>query len=425
MNYSKELKKDSVKFEISLNKDEWQEEINHAYIHTKAKYKVEGFRAGKAPRKVIEKNYGATVFYDEAINHCFYEYYDEVLSKEPDLEVIGNPAVNIKKISEDELVLEVTHALKPEVKLGQYKGLVIEKPEVKVSAKEVNEKIEAMQEKSARFVKVDREVRNGDTVVIDFSGSLNGVKFEGGTASNYELKIGSGTFIPGFEEQIIGMKSGEKKDINVKFPKDYPAEELKDKDVVFAIDLHEVREKVLPELNDEFAQNISEFNTLEEYKKDLKAQILAEKKQRAEYETEEKMIEMISNNSTVEIPEIMIEEQVDAFIHDFEHRLAYQGMNLDIYLQYTGSTLEQLKESRKEDAKKTCKTRLTLEAIVKAENIKVEDSDIDKEIVVRASYAKKDIEDFKKNLTQHELSHIINDILINKLLKFLKKENNI
>lgn len=425
MNYSKELKKDSVKFEISLNKDEWQEEINHAYIHTKAKYKVEGFRAGKAPRKVIEKNYGATVFYDEAINHCFYEYYDEVLSKEPDIEVIGNPSVNIKKISEDELVLEVTHALKPEVKLGQYKGLVIEKPEVKVSAKEVNEKIASMQEKSARFVKVDREVKNGDTVIIDFSGSLNGVKFEGGTASNYELKIGSGTFIPGFEEQIIGMKSGEKKDINVKFPKDYPAEELKDKDVVFAIDLHEVREKVLPELNDEFAQNISEFNTLEEYKKDLKAQILAEKKQRAEYETEEKMIEMISNNSTVEIPEIMIEEQVDAFIHDFEHRLAYQGMNLDIYLQYTGSTLEQLKESRKEDAKKTCKTRLTLEAIVKAENIKVEDSDIDKEIVVRASYAKKDIEDFKKNLTQHELSHIINDILINKLLKFLKKENNI
>lgn len=425
MKYTKELLKGEVKFEISLSKEEWQEEINHAYEHTKSKYRVEGFRAGKAPRKVIEKQYGIGVFYDEALNHCFYEYYDEVLSKEKDVEIIGNPSVDIKKIDEDGLVLVVKQSLKPEVTLGEYKNLEIEKPEVKVSAKEVNAEIAKMQEKSSRMVKVDREVKNGDTVVMDFSGSVNGKKFDGGTATNFELEIGSGRFIPGFEEQIVGMKAGEHRDITVKFPEEYPAEELKGKDSVFAIDLHEVREKVLPELNDEFAQNVSEFDTLEEYKKDVKKQLLAKKKQQAEYELEEKMIEEISNNASVEIPEVMIDEQVEEFIHDFEHRLSHQGLRLSDYLSYMGTSLEDLKKSRREDAMKTCKTRLALEAIIKAEDIKVEPEELDQSIAVHAGYAKQDVEEFKKSLNQHQLSHIVNEVLINKLLKFLKQANNI
>lgn len=425
MKYTKELLKGEVKFEISLSKEEWQEEINHAYEHTKSKYRVEGFRAGKAPRKVIEKQYGIGVFYDEALNHCFYEYYDEVLSKEKDVEIIGNPSVDIKKIDEDGLVLVVKQSLKPEVTLGEYKNLEIEKSEVKVSAKEVNAEIAKMQEKSSRMVKVDREVKNGDTVVMDFSGSVNGKKFDGGTATNFELEIGSGRFIPGFEEQIVGMKAGEHRDITVKFPEEYPAEELKGKDSVFAIDLHEVREKVLPELNDEFAQNVSEFDTLEEYKKDVKKQLLAKKKQQAEYELEEKMIEAISNNASVEIPEVMIDEQVEEFIHDFEHRLSHQGLRLSDYLSYMGTSLEDLKKSRREDAMKTCKTRLALEAIIKAEDIKVEPEELDQSIAVHAGYAKQDVEEFKKSLNQHQLSHIVNEVLINKLLKFLKQANNI
>ena len=274
-------------------------------------------------------------------------------------------------------------------------------------------------------MKVDREVKNGDTVVMDFSGSVNGKKFDGGTATNFELEIGSGRFIPGFEEQIVGMKAGEHRDITVKFPEEYPAEELKGKDSVFAIDLHEVREKVLPEINDEFAQNVSEFDTLEEYKKDVKKQLLAKKKQQAEYELEEKMIEAISNNASVEIPEVMIDEQVEEFIHDFEHRLSHQGLRLSDYLSYMGTSLEDLKKSRREDAKKTCKTRLALEAIIKAEDIKVEPEELDQSIAVHAGYAKQDVEEFKKSLNQHQLSHIVNEVLINKLLKFLKQANNI
>ena len=425
MKYTKELEKDVVKFEISLSKEEWQEELDHAYVHTKNRYKVEGFRTGKAPRKVIEKAYGSAVFYDEAINHCFYEYYNEVLDKEPELELVGNPAVKVKDISDAKLVLTVTQTLKPQVTLGEYKGLNIEKSAVRVTAKEVEEKIKSVQEKSARMVVTENAVVNGNTVLMDFSGSLNGVKFDGGTATNFELEIGSGRFIPGFEEQIVGMKAGEEKDITVKFPEDYPAEELKGKDAVFAIKIHEVREKILPELNDEFAQNVSEFDTLGEYKEDIKKQIKIEKQQKADFEAEEKLIETISNNATVEIPEVMINEQIDDFIHDFEHRLAHQGLRLEDYLTYVNTNLADLKKSRRDDAIKTCKTRLTLEAIVKKENIKVEEDDLNKEIISLATYAKKDAEEFKKSLDEHQLSHIVNDILINKLLKFLKEANNL
>ncbi len=425
MNYTKELSKKDVKFEITLSKEEWQTEIDHAYEHIKGRFKVEGFRNGKAPRKVIEKQYGEGVFYDEALNHCFYEYYDEVLSKEQDVEVIGNPQVNIKKIDSDGLIIEVTQALKPEVKLGAYKALELEKPEVKVSAKEVNDELKKIQEKSARMVKVDREVKNGDTAVIDFSGSVNGKKFDGGTAKDYELVIGSGSFIPGFEEQIVGMKAGETKDITVKFPDEYPAEELKGKDSVFEIVLHEVREKVLPALDDEFAKNVSEFDTLDEYKKDLKKQLLKDKEKHASYELEEKMIETITNNAEVDVPEVMVDEQVEEFIHDFEHRLTHQGLRLADYLNYTGQNIDELKKSRHDDAVKTCKTRLVLGEIIKQEKLTVEDADLEQGIALHASYMGQPVEDFKKNIDEHELSHIANEVLINKLMKFLKKENNI
>lgn len=425
MNYTKELTSKDVKFEITLSKEEWQTEIDHVYEHMKGKFKVEGFRNGKAPRKVIEKQYGEAVFYDEALNHCFYEYYEEVLSNEKDVEIIGNPRVDIKKIDSDGLILVVTQALKPEVKLGQYKDLELEKPEIKVSAKEVNDELKKIQEKSARMVKVEREVKNGDTAVIDFSGSVNGKKFDGGTAKDYELVIGSGSFIPGFEEQIIGMKAGETKNITVKFPEEYPAEELKGKDSVFEIVLHEVREKVLPSLDDEFAKNISEFDTLDEYKKDLKKQLLKDKQQNANYKLEEKMIETITNNAEVEIPEIMVDEQVNEFINDFEHRLSHQGLKLADYLSYTGQTIDELKKSRHDDALKTCKTRLVLGEIIKAEKITVEDADLEQGIALHASYMGQTVEEFKKNIDEHELSHIANEVLINKLMKFLKTANNV
>lgn len=425
MKYTKELQDKEVKFEITLDEKEWQEELEHVYEHTKSKYKVEGFRNGKAPRKVIEKQYGEMVFYDEAINNCFYKYYDEVLSKEPEVEVVGNPSVDIPKINASTLVLSIKQTLKPKVTLGEYKNLGLEKPTVKVVAKDVNDRLQSMQQKSARMVKIDREIKKGDTAVFDFSGSVDGVKFDGGTATNYELEIGSGQFIAGFEDQMIGMKAGEHRDVKVTFPADYPAENLKGKEAVFAVDVHEVREKVLPELDDEFAKNVSEFDTLEELKKDIKKQITMEKQQKADYELQEQMIEKISQNATVEIPEVMIDEQVEEFIHDFEHRLAHQGLKLEDYLAFSGTNLDDLKKLRRTDAEKTCKTRLVLEQIIKQEDIKVEDQDIEQSIAVHAGYAEQNVEEFKKNLDEHMLSHIVNEVLINKLLKFLKEANNI
>ncbi|MBQ0017137.1 MAG: trigger factor, partial [Clostridiales bacterium] len=412
-----------VKFTIDLTKDEWEHELDHVYEHQKAKFKVEGFRNGKAPRKVIEKNYGESIFYNDALNECFYEYFEEVLSKEKDVEVVGNPKLDVTKLDNTGVTLVVVIDVKPEVKLGQYKNLGLEKAKVSVSKEEIKEELNKMVEKSARLVKVEREVKKGDTVIMDFTGYKDGKEFEGGKAEKFELEIGSGRFIPGFEDQIVGMKAGDEKDINVVFPADYPVEELKAKPAVFKIKLHEVREKQMPEVNDEFAKNVSEFDTLKEYEDSLKAEIEKRKQVQVDYEYEEKLIEQVANNAEVEIPQGMIDEQADMFIHDFEHRLSHQGLKLEDYVKYMGTTVEELKKSRLEDAKKTCKTRLVLEAIIKAENIKVENDDIEKAIQKQALKMGTTVEEVKKGLDEHTLSHIANDLLIEKLLDFLKENN--
>lgn len=424
MKYTKELlKSKQVKFEINLSHEEWEKELDHVYEHQKSKFNVEGFRKGKAPRKVIEKQYGESIFYNDALNEAFYHYFNEVLEKEPEVEMVGNPKLDVKKLDNTGVTLEVVIDVKPEVKLGAYKGLTVEKTKAKVTAKEVDEKINKMLEKSARFVKVDREVKNGDIAVIDFTGYNNGVAFDGGHAENFELEIGSHRFIEGFEEQIIGMKAGEEKDINVTFPKEYPVEALKGAPAVFKIKLHEVREKQMPALDDEFAKNVSEFDTLADYKKSVKEELLKKKEVDANFEYEEKLIEAVVNNAEVEISASMIDEQADAFIHDFEHRLSHQGLKLEDYVNYMGTTVEELKASRLEDAKKTCKTRLVMDAIIKAENLTVEQKDIDDAIAKQALKMGTTVEEVKKGLNNHALSHIANDIIVEKLLTLLKENN--
>lgn len=424
MEYTKELLKNKqVKFTINLGHDEWESELNHVYEHQKARFSVEGFRKGKAPRKVIEAQYGESIFYNDAINEAFYHHFNDVLEKEPEVEMVGSPKIDIKKLDNSGLTLDVVIDTKPDVVLGEYKGLKIEKPQVKVTAKEVDEEINKMLEKSARFVSVEREVKQGDIAVIDFTGYHNDKAFEGGHAENFELEIGSHRFIEGFEDQIVGMKNGEEKDINVTFPQDYPVEELKGQPAVFKIKLHEVKEKQLPKLDDEFAKNVSEFDTLDEYKASVKQDLLKSKQTNADYEFEEKLIEAVVNNASVEIPQSMIDEQADEFIHDFEHRLAHQGLKLEDYVKYMGTTVEELKSSRLEDAQKTCKTRLTMDAIVKQEGIKVEDSDIDKEVEKQALKMGTSVEEVKKSLDGHTLSHIANNIIVEKLLTFLKENN--
>jgi len=425
MKYTKEILADKkAKLTVEMTAEEWNEALQKAYEKTKGKYRVQGFRNGKAPRKVIEKEYGDTVFYDEALNESFYNYYNEIIEKEK-LEVVGDPKVNVEKIESNGVTFTITTALYPEVKLGAYTGLEVEKEAVKVSAAEVNGAIKDMQEKSARMVKVDREAKNGDTVIIDFVGKKDGVAFDGGTGKGYELKLGSGTFIPGFEDQLVGAKAGEDRNVNVTFPAEYPAEDLAGKPCVFEVKVHEVREKVLPELDDKFAQNVSEFDTMEEYKKSVKEQLTKQKQQKADSEAEEKLLQMITDNATVDIPQAMVEEQADEFIHQFAHRLEHQGLNLDDYLKYMNTTYEDLRNSRMEDAKKTAKTRVVLDAILKKENITLEKEEVEKELEKHAELNGVSVEEFKKTVHDHVITDIANNIVINKLLDFLRKNNKI
>ena len=425
MNYTKEILQDKhAKITITLDKKEWEDALEKAYQQTKGKYRVQGFRPGKAPRRVIEKEYGAAVFYDDALNDSFYQYYNEVLDKEQ-LQVVGYPSVNVEKLDSDGVVLTATTALYPEVKLGEYKGLKIEVEKAKVTDAEVDGAIKNMLDRSARMVKVDRPAKMGDEVLIDFVGKKDGVAFNGGEAKGYQLVLGSETFIPGFEDQLVGTSAGEQKVLNVTFPENYPAKELAGAPCTFDVTVNEVREKILPELNDEFAKNVSEFDTLEEYKKSVKEDLLKEKEHQIEHQTEDKLIEAVVDNASVEIPQEMIEEEAEHYVHDLEHRLSHQGISLDDYVKYMNTTVEKLKEEGKKTADKTVKTRLVLDAIIKAEDIKLEQKDIDDAIKAQAERNGIDYEEFKKTVDEHMLGHLANDIIVDKLLTMLKKENNL
>lgn len=427
MKYTKKILEDKrVQFAVSLDEKEWEEAVQNAYEKNKSKYNVQGFRKGHTPRKVLENNYGTTLFYDDAIDGCFYRYYFEILSKEKDVKPVSAPDIEISSISEKGLEMLLTLVVKPDVELGNYKGLTIKKEEIKVTDEEVEHELHHKQQDQAKYVEVEREIKQNDTATIDFSGSVDGVKFEGGTAEDYDLEIGSHSFIDNFEEQLIGLKKGEKKDVNVTFPKEYHEESLKGKKAVFAVTIKSVKEKQLPELDDKFASEISEFETLKELKEDIKKKILTAKQKEEDTKAENKLVDAIVEASKVEVPEVMVDEQVEDYIKDFEYRLAYQGLNLEGYLNYTGSNLEDLKKSRREDARKTAKTRLVLEQILVKEKIEVTDKDIEEKFNENASAdKKKSIAEIKKTLGEEQLNYFENSLLLNKLMKFLKDNNKI
>ena len=425
MNYTKEILQDKhAKITITLDAKEWEDALEKAYQETKNKYRVQGFRPGKAPRRVVEKEYGQAVFYDDALNDSFYRYYNEALEKEK-LEVVGYPTVNVEKLDADGVVMTATTALYPEVKLGQYKGLEIQKEQAKVTQAEVDGAIKNMLDRSARMVKVDRPAKNGDEVLIDFVGKKDGVAFDGGTAKGYQLMLGSGTFIPGFEEQLEGAKAGEERNVNVTFPENYPAKDLAGATCVFEVKVNEVREKILPELNDEFAKNVSEFDTLEEYKKSVKEDLLKQKEHELEHKLEDKLIETIVGNTQIDIPQEMLDEEAEHYVHDLEHRLSHQGLSLEDYVKYMNTTVDKLKEEGRKNADKTVKTRLVLDAIIKAENITLEQADIDNAIKEQAEKNGIDFDEYKKTVDEHMLGHLANDIVVEKLFALLKKENNL
>lgn len=424
MKYTHKKLTNKIELEITLDSIEWEEELNNAYNKTKGKYSVTGFRKGKAPRKVIEKNYGDTVFFEDALTNGFYKAYEQIIEKEKDIEPIDAPNLSLKKFDGKEVVIFAEIPVMPEVKLGKYKDFNINIEPKKISEKDVTNEINKMQEQSARIIDVlDRPVKNGDIANIDFSGTIDGKLFDGGTAKAFDLNIGSKSFIDNFEEQLIGLKIDDVKDVKVKFPENYHAKEMAGKDAVFNVKINSIKEKQLPSLNDEFAANVSEFNTFDEYKKDVKAKLKQNAVEEAKIEKENKIIEKIVDELKVEVPQCLIEQELEHIIQDLEYKLMYQGIKLDDYAKYMNTTVEEIKKGKSDEAERNIKIRLALQNIIKLENISVTDKEIESKIEEIAKKVKKTMSEYKETLSEERLNYIKNDILINKLLNFLLENN--
>ncbi len=420
--------KSTVKITMTFDKAEWDAANQKAYEQTRGRYFVNGFRKGKAPRHVIELNYGKGVFYEDALNNLFSDHYYDIIEKEKEsFTAVGQPELSVEDIGETGAVLVAVVPVKPDVKLGAYKGINIKKAVYNVRDEDVEAELKRLQERNSRLVAVEgRAAENGDTATIDFSGSIDGVKFEGGTGENYPLVLGSGSFIPGFEEQVVGMQVGEEKDVNVRFPDDYQAEELKGKDAVFAVKLHKLEKKELPEVDDEFIKDAAGAESVDAYKKETRERLEKQAKERADAETENNIVKAISDASEVEIPDAMIENQMDIMVRNAEYRLGmqYGGMKLADYLKYMGGTMEQFREGYRAQALDVVKSQLVIDKIIREEAIKAEDAEIDARIAELAEKAGKPLEEYKKDVDESQREYLANDIVINKLFDFLKANNN-
>ena len=417
----KQLEKNVMKLTVSVDNETFEKGIEKAYRKIVKQINLPGFRKGKAPRKVIEQYYGKAVFYEDAINFVCQDTYPIALERSG-IDPVDAPEIDVEKISDDgdTFVYTATVTVKPEVELGEYKGLEIEKVSYETKDEDVDAEIEKAQQQNARIITVeDREVKNGDLTVIDFEGFVDGTAFEGGKGTDYSLEIGSGTFIPGFEEQIVGAKLNEEIDVNVTFPEEYHAEELKGKPALFKVTVKEIKEKQLPELNDDFVKDVSEFDTLDEYKKDIKEKLEKANEQKAKTETENKVIEKLTEAITVDIPECMINTQLDNIAQDFNYRLQMQGMSLQKYLEMTGSTLEAFKEQFKEQAQTQVKTSLALEAVAKAEKITCSAKDVEAEMKKMAEMYGMELDKVKGMFRDEDKKSLETEIVTRKTVEFL------
>ena len=396
------VEKSQVVLTIEVGSAEFEAAIEKAYQKMRKKINVPGFRPGKAPRKVIEGMYGAEVFFEEAINIAFPDAYEAAV-KEKELQVVGYPAVEmVGECTKEGFTFTATTPVYPEVTLGEYKGLTAEKDEVKVGAADVNERLKLLQDRNTRLVSVDREAKEGDTAVIDFEGFLNGEPFDGGKGEGHNLELGSHSFVPGFEEQVVGMKAGEEKDLDITFPEDYHAD-LAGKAVVFKVKVHEVKAKEVPELDDEFAKDVSEFDTLKDLKADLKKQITEERQKDADRAFEDAVMEQAAANITAEIPDAMVESQCRQFLDNFKMQIAQQGIPYDQYMQITGMDEAKLLEDAKEPALRQVKMDLTVAAIIKAENLDATDDEVEAEYKKLAEQYNMDVEMVKKYLPAEQI----------------------
>ncbi len=410
--------KNEVKLSFVVEAEKFDEAMKKVYAKTAKYFTIPGFRKGKAPMNMVEKQYGTEIFHEDTFNELVPEIYETAI-KENNIQVVSNPDIDITQIGKGkDLIFTAIVQIKPEVKLGKYKGIELKKIEYNVSDHDIEHELGHMAEHNARLVSIeDRPVEKGDITVIDFEGSIDGVPFEGGKAEKHELKIGSNTFIPGFEDQIVGMKLEEEKDITVTFPEDYFSKELAGKPAVFKVKLHEIKKKELPKIDDEFAKDVSEFETLAELKNSIKERMQKANEEKAKYEMEDAALKAVSDNVEIDIPSGMIDAEIDNMMKDIEQRLQYQGLTLAQYFTLSGKTEAQVREEMKEQAEKAVKSRLVIEAIIKAEDIKPEEKEVEEKLKEMAKNYGKTEEEMSKN--EYIKEYIENNMKVEKAIEFI------
>ncbi len=420
---NEQIEKNTVKLTIAIDKETFEAAVEKAYKKNVKQIALPGFRKGKAPRKLIEKYYGVGVFYEDAVNFVCPDAY-EFAVKEANIEPVDRPEIDVETIGgEEDLVITATVTVKPEVKLGEYKGVKCEKPVYETKDEDVDAQIKAAAEKNARIVTVeDRAVKMGDLTVIDFEGFVDGVAFEGGKGLDHNLEIGSGQFIPGFEDQLVGAKIGEETEVNVTFPEEYHAENLKGKPATFKVTVKEIKVKELPMLDDDFAKDISEFETFEEYKKSVKDTLDKSNEQRAKAEFENNVVEAVCENAEIDIPQCMIDNRIEQLIKDFSYRLSSQGLNMEQYMQITGSNFDTFKEQFKDQASAQVKSSLVLEKIAQLENVEVTDEDVEKELQTMAEMYGMELDKVKTLIGDNEKESIKEDLKMRKTVELLASE---
>ncbi|MBD5464469.1 MAG: trigger factor [Lachnospiraceae bacterium] len=414
------LEKNMAKLTVEVSAEEMEKAVEKAYQKNKGQISIPGFRKGKVPRTMVEKMYGKGIFLEEAANSVIPTAYEKAL-EECEEEIVSSPEIEVVElVPEKPFIFTALVALKPEIELGKYKGVKVEKEDTTVSEEEVTAEIEKERERNARTITVeDRPVKDGDMTVIDFEGFVDGQAFEGGKGESYPLTIGSGAFIPGFEEQVVGAKLEEEIEVNVTFPEDYHAEELAGKAAVFQVTVKEIKEKELPELDDEFAAEVSEFDTLAEYKEDVQKKLTEKKEEEAKNAKESKVIEAIVEDSKMEIPDAMVSTTQRQMVDEFAQRIRMQGLSLEQYFQFTGLTPEKMMEQVKPQAEARIKSRLVLEAVVKAENIEATEEDFDKEIERMASMYQMEADKVKETVGEHGKKEIMKDLAVAKAAEFV------
>ncbi len=417
------LEKSMAKLTITVEAAKFDAAVDSAYQKNKGKIALPGFRKGKAPRAMIEKMYGTGVFFEDAANELIPEAY-ETAAKESELEIVAQPEIEVTQMEKGtDFIFTATVAIKPEVTLGDYKGIEVEKKEAEVSEEEITAEIDKAREANSRLITIeDRATEDGDTVIIDFDGYVDGKQFEGGYAEDYTLVLGSHSFIDNFEDQLVGKNLGEDVEVNVTFPEEYHVDELKGKPALFKVKIKEIQKKELPELDDDFAQDVSDFDTLDEYKADVEKKILENKENQIKREQEDQIIEKIIENAQMEIPQQMITAQTRQMTQEFAQRLQSQGLSLEQYMQFTGLTPQKMMEDLEPQALKRIQSRLVLEAVVAAENIEASDEEIDKELENMASMYQMEIDKLKELIGDDEKKQIGMDLAVQKAVEFVVKE---